>query len=114
MIRSFQGLQVSIVGATLLDLLDRLGVLQEDIVIILMGKCMGFMMGAIIGGFLFRIFYKKADVMMLCALVVAAVAVGCMPQAPSLILLAGLYTIVGVAEGISNVGEYSTEEHYIF
>ena len=51
---TYKGLYNGIAGPTLPDLRDRLGVTQEQISRVLMGRTLGFMIGAIIGGFLFR------------------------------------------------------------
>ena len=99
-----QGFYNGIMGPTLPDLRDRLGISQHQITMVLMGRTIGFMVGAIVGGFLFRIFFKLADVFMLLSILLAAGGIAGVPWAESLDGLVLLYVLVGIAEGCKNAG----------
>ena len=74
----------------------------------LVTKSLGSMTGAIIGGFLHEKFYRHSELILACAIWLGAVSTLGMPFANHLELLAALFGLSGIAEGLINSGKCAT------
>jgi FHS family Na+ dependent glucose MFS transporter 1 len=99
-----QGLFNEVIGPTLPDLTDRLGVDYEKVSSALAAKSVGFATGAVIGGFLHEKFYTHSELILACGLWIGSVATVVVPFADQLALLATMFALSGVADGIINSG----------
>ena len=102
-----QGLAGEIVGPTLPDLKDQLRVNYEEVSRVLVGKGIGMLFGAVIGGFINERFYKYVDLFMAMCLVLMAVVAVVIPFSTALELTAAMFALNGFAEGIINTGWFS-------
>ena len=100
----FQGLFNEIIGPTLIDLKDYLGVDYEDVTGTLVARSIGFAVGAVIGGFLHEKFYRKSELIIALSLWLASFATLMVPFSKYLAVAATMFTLSGIAEGIINSG----------
>lgn len=88
----------------MIDLKDNLGVDYEDVSGALVAKSSGFAVGAVIGGFLHEKFYRKSELIIALSLILASFATVMIPFSPYLGLVAAMFALSGIAEGIINSG----------
>lgn len=99
-----QGLCIAIPGPTLLDLGDRVNTDTTHMALIFSARSVGYLLGALIGGFLFDIFDKQ--LLLTATLFLASVATVIIPWAATLVILAVMFSLQGVAMGLLDTGGY--------
>ncbi|XP_052067625.1 uncharacterized protein LOC127706946 [Mytilus californianus] len=96
------GLCIAIPGPTLLDLGDKINTDTTHMALIFSARSVGYLLGALIGGFLFDILDKQ--LLLTATLFVAAVATLIIPWAVTLMVLAVMFSLQGVAMGVLDTG----------
>jgi len=87
----------------LLDLGQQVNTDTMHMALIFTARSMGYLLGAVIGGFLFDIFNKH---LLLCStLFLAAVATSIIPWAMTFMVLAVMFSLQGVAMGVLDTGK---------
>ena len=99
-----QGLCIAIPGPTLLDLGDCVNTDTTHMALIFSARSVGYLLGALIGGFLFDIFDKQ--LLLTATLFLASVATVIIPWAATLVILAVMFSLQGVAMGLLDTGGY--------
>lgn len=96
------GLVVASLGPTLRGLAENTGTLLSEISIVFSARALGYLVGSFVGGRL----YDRAPGhrMMAAALVIIAITLVFVPLIPLLGLLGGVLLVVGMAEGVVDVG----------
>ena len=97
---SFQGLYSEVSGPTLPYLKERSDSNFEQISRALVARSVGFLSGAVAGGFLCDQFYHLTDLWMALSLFLAAIAVTAAPWCTMLALLSAMFFLDGVGKGI--------------
>ena len=103
---SFQGLFNEIIGPTLQDLKDNLGVDYETVSGALGIKSIGQMVGAIMGGFMHERYYQHSELILACALWLGAISTLIIPLGTHLALVATMFGLSGIGEGLINSGSF--------
>ena len=96
------GASMAIVGPTLPGLAAQTGVTLAALSVILVARSLGYMVGALLGGWLYD--HSSGHAVMAGGLVVGAVAIAVTPDLPSLWLLAAVFLVMGVALSVLDVG----------
>lgn len=96
------GLCIAIPGPTLLDLGDRVNTDTTHMALIFSARSVGYLLGALVGGFLFDIFDKQ--LLLTVTLFLASVATVIIPWAATLVILAVMFSLQGVAMGLLDTG----------
>ncbi|XP_071122507.1 sodium-dependent glucose transporter 1A-like [Mytilus edulis] len=96
------GLCIAIPGPTLLDLGDKINTDTTHMALIFSARSVGYLLGALIGGFLFDILDKQ--LLLTATLFVAAVATLIIPWSVTLMVLAVMFSLQGVAMGVLDTG----------
>ncbi|KAL5006574.1 hypothetical protein ScPMuIL_015380 [Solemya velum] len=96
------GLCIAVPGPTLLDLGDRVHADTKSITWIFSARSIGYLLGSIIGGVMFDYFDKQ---MLMCiTLLLTSVATVSMPWCLTLVVLAVMTSVQGIAMGILDTG----------
>lgn len=96
------GLCVAIPGPTLLDLCDQVKATTAQIMIVFASRSVGYLLGAIMGGFLFDCFNKQ--LLLFCTLLVAGVASMAIPWSLTLVVMATMFAFQGITMGTLETG----------
>ena len=94
-----------LVGPTLPDLKDRMRVNYEEVSRVLVGRGIGSLIGAVVGGFINERFYRLIDLFMAVCLVLLSVSTIVIPFSRVLALTAAMFAVNGFADGFINTGE---------
>ncbi|XP_041365272.1 sodium-dependent glucose transporter 1-like [Gigantopelta aegis] len=96
------GLCIAIPGPTLLDLGERVHTDTEHMSMIFMARSVGYLLGSIVGGFLFDHFDQQ--ILMFYTLIMSAIATVVAPWCTVLVVLAVMISFQGVSMGILDTG----------
>ncbi|XP_069132718.1 sodium-dependent glucose transporter 1-like [Argopecten irradians] len=96
------GLCIAIPGPTLIDLGERVQTDTSHMALVFTARSVGYLFGALVGGFLFDIFDKQ---LLLCVtLFLASLATCVIPWALTLVVLAVMFSLQGIAMGVLDTG----------
>ncbi|OWF50543.1 sodium-dependent glucose transporter 1-like [Mizuhopecten yessoensis] len=96
------GLCIAIPGPTLIDLGERVQSDTTHMALVFTARSVGYLLGALVGGFLFDIFDKQ---LLLCVtLFLASLATCVIPWALTLVVLAVMFSLQGIAMGVLDTG----------
>ena len=101
----FQGLCIAIPGPTLLDLQQSTGADTSQISRIFTGRSVGYLVGSIIGGFLFDQFNQSC--LLSFSLLLSALGTAAAPWCSSYVFLMGILAFQGLSLGFLDTGKES-------
>lgn len=105
-----QGLCIAIPGPTLLDLKERIHTDTTHMALIFTARSIGYLLGSLIGGFLFDHFDKQ--LLLMVTLIVAALATGIIPWSLTLTVLTLMMSLQGMSMGVLDTGIVLVKKEY--
>ena len=100
----FQGLYIEIIGPTLIDLKTRINSSYESLAVAMSGASVGYLIGAVAGGFLIDKFGLFLDLALAVGLELGAVGTVTIPWIPNTQPIWILCCLLGASTGIVNTG----------
>ena len=99
----WQGLCIAIPGPTLIDLQERIHTDTTHMALIFTARSVGYLLGSLVGGFLFDHFDKQ--LLLMVTLIVAAMATSIIPWSLTLAVLTVLMSLQGMSMGVLDTGK---------
>lgn len=96
------GLCIAIPGPTLIDLKERINTDTTHMALIFTARSVGYLLGSLVGGFLFDHFDKQ--LLLMVTLIVAALATSIIPWSLTLTVLTVMMSLQGMSMGVLDTG----------